>query len=175
MGDYYKHTGKVAGKAGYDFRDDLEVDHSAKGKYSSILFSQRAEKIIDNHNQSNPLFLYLPFQSVHSPLQAPQEYVDLYGSIQNEDRRVFLGMVTAMDDAVGAVIKSLKRAGMFDNTIIIFFSDNGGPVQNGANNWPLRGYKGTLWEGGTRTPAFIHGPGLSPRVEDRLFQHYLML
>ena len=173
--DYYDHTransGKMkrSGKMGYDFRDDMEVDPSAKGEYSSILFGKRAEKIIANHNQSNPLFLYLPFQSVHNPLQAPQEYVDMYRSVQNEDRRVFLGMVTAMDDAVGVVIRSLKQAGMFDNTIIIFFSDNGGAVKYGASNWPLRGQKSTLFEGGTRTPAFIHGPGLSPRVEERMF------
>ena len=163
--DYFDHTRS----SGYDFRDDMEVDQSAKGEYSSILFGKRSEKIIANHNQSKHLFLYLPFQSVHNPLQAPQEYVDMYESIQNKDRRVFLGMVTAMDDAVGVVVRSLKQAGMFDNTIIIFFSDNGGALKFGASNWPLRGQKSTLFEGGTRTPAFIYGPGISPRIEERMF------
>jgi len=167
--DYYNHTRTVGSHhTGYDFRDDMEVDESAKGMYSSILFSQRSDEIISNHDQSKPLFLYLPFQSVHGPIEAPQEYVDMYEDVPDEDRKIFLGMVTAMDDAVDVVIKSLKRAGMFENTIIIFFSDNGGAKGHG-NNWPLRGHKSSLWEGGTRTPAFIHGPGLSPRVEERMF------
>jgi len=167
--DYYNHTRTVGSHhTGYDFRDDMEVDETAKGVYSSILFSQRSDEIISNHDQSKPLFLYLPFQSVHGPIEAPQEYVDMYEDVPDEDRKIFLGMVTAMDDAVDVVVKSLKRAGMFENTIIIFFSDNGGAKGHG-NNWPLRGHKSSLWEGGTRTPAFIHGPGLSPRVEDRMF------
>ena len=61
--DYYQHTRTEAGHAGYDFRDDLRVDHSAKGVYSSVLFGKKSSQIIENHNQSNPLFLYLPFQS----------------------------------------------------------------------------------------------------------------
>jgi len=167
--DYYNHTrGEGKHVDGYDFRDDLEVDESAIGVYSSILFSKKSEEIISNHDQSKPLFLYLPFQSVHGPIEAPQEYVDMYEDVSDEHRRVYLGMITAMDDAVDVVVKSLKSAGMFNNTIIVFFSDNGGASGKG-NNWPLRGHKGTLWEGGTRTPAFIHGPGLSARTEERMF------
>ena len=169
---YYNHTRRFEGEDhigyGYDFRNDLEVDESARGVYSSILFSQQSDQIITNHDQSKPLFLYLPFQSVHGPNEAPQEYVDMYEDVSDEERRIYLGMVTAMDDAVDVVVKSLKTAGMFDNTIIAFFSDNGGAKGQG-NNWPLRGYKASLWEGGTRTPAFIHGPGLSPRTEERMF------
>jgi len=167
--DYYNHTRTFGGhQTGYDFRNDLEVDESARGVYSSILFSQQSDQIISNHDQSKPLFLYLPFQSVHGPIEAPQEYVDMYEDVSDEDRRIYLGMVTAMDDAVDVVVKSLKNAGMFDNTIIVFFSDNGGAKGHG-NNWPLRGHKASVWEGGTRTPAFIHGPGLSPRTEERMF------
>ena len=146
----------------------MEVDESAMGVYSSVLFSHQSDQIISNHDQSSPLFLYIPLPSVHGPIEAPQEYVDVYEDVQDEDRRVFLGMVTAMDDAVGVVVNSLKEAGMFDNTIIAFFSDNGGAKDHG-NNWPLRGHKSSVWEGGTRTPAFVHGPGLEPRVEERMF------
>ena len=167
--DYYQHTRSQAGHKGYDFRDDLRVDHSAKGVYSSVLFGKKSSQIIENHNQSNPLFLYLPFQSPHAPLQAPKEYVKMYKSVGDKDRREYLGMITAMDDAIGRVIESLKKANMFENTIIVFLSDNGARVGHGGNNWPLRGMKNGLWEGGTRTPAFIHGPGLSPRVEHRMF------
>lgn len=162
--DYYQHTRMD----GYDFRDDMEVDQAARGEYSSTLFSKRAKEIITSHDQSSPLFLYLPFQAVHGPLEAPQEYVDLYEEVPDDDRSVFLGMVTAMDDAVGVIVDSLKQSNMYDNTIIVFFSDNGGAKGHG-NNWPLRGHKSSLWEGGTRTPAFVRGPDLTPRVEEGIF------
>ena len=165
--DYYKHINQNFG--GYDFRDDLAVDYGAKGVYSSVLYEKRAVQLIESHDQSKPLFLYLAFQSPHSPLQAPEKYIKMYDDVEDKDRRVYLGMVTAMDDAVGGIIASLKRRKMFENTIIVFLSDNGGEVLKGASNWPLRGKKGRLWEGGTRTPAFIHGPGLHRRVEQNMF------
>ena len=167
--DYYNHTNKNAGPTGYDFREDLAVDYGARGVYSSVLFEKRAVNVIESHNQSKPLFLYLAFQSPHSPLQAPEEYIKMYDHVEDEERRVYLGMVTAMDDAVGGVVASLKKMKMFENTIILFLSDNGGNVWHGGSNWPLRGKKGRLWEGGTRTPAFIQGPGLHKKVEQNMF------
>ena len=91
--------------------------------------------------ENQPLFLYLPFQSVHSPLQAPEEYLQLYEEVEDEDRRTYLAMVTAMDDVVGNVTESLKEAGLYENSVIIWFSDNGGPLSFGASNFPLRGEK----------------------------------
>lgn len=66
------------------------------------------------------MFLYLSFQAPHSPLQAPQEYIDMYPDIQDEDRRVFSAMMTAMDDAIGTVVTSLKEKGMYDDTLVVF-------------------------------------------------------
>merc|ERR1711963_393899 len=170
--DYYLHTRSVGHDDGYDFRDDLKVDRSAEGNYSTELYGNRAAQIIRAHNQEKPLFLYLPFQAVHGPLQVPQKYEELYADVPDSHRQTYLGMVTAMDDAVGEVVAALKETDMFENTMIVFMSDNGGPTGHGghaANNWPLRGAKGSLWEGGTRTPAFIHQPGvLAPREEQGL-------
>ena len=78
-----------------------------------------------------------------------------------------------LDESVGRVVAALQTAGMLENSIIVFTTDNGGPAAgfdiNHASNWPLRGAKETLWEGGTRTPAFITAPSLlSPRVEQGL-------
>merc|ERR1712142_106148 len=74
-----------------------------------------------------------------------------------------------MDKAVGQVVTALKKSDMLANTVIVFMSDNGGPVNTGASNYPLRGSKGSLWEGGTRTPAFITGHNLGARIEERMF------
>merc|ERR1712106_1132235 len=69
-------------------------------------------------------------------------------------------MVLDMDLAVASIVRSLKENDLYNDTIIIFTSDNGGAISHGASNWPLRGTKGTLFEGGTRAPTFIHGPGV---------------
>ena len=71
-----------------------------------------------------------------------------------------LAMATAMDSAIGQVVAALKESGLYNDTLIVFTGDNGGQIFSGGNNWPLRGNKGTLWEGGTRVPGFIHAPFL---------------
>ena len=94
-------------------------------------------------------------QSIHAPDEAPASYVDRFRhTIPNSNRRTVAGMITALDDAVGAVVKALHSAGMAETTTIVFTTDNGGPAEgfdtNWASNWPLRGMKRTLWEGGVR-------------------------
>ena len=89
-------------------------------------------EIIENHDPNTPMFLYVPFQSVHGPLEVPKVYEDMYEHVNDEDRRKFLGMVTAMDDAVGNITQSLKTQGLYNNSVILWFSDNGGP----AAGWP---------------------------------------
>merc|ERR1719430_273939 len=92
-----------------------------------------AYPIIADHNPETPLFLYLPFQSVHGPLEAPEEYLDLYPDIEDPQRQLYLAMVTAMDDAVGQVVGALEEAGLYQDSVILFFSDNGGPVKGMAS------------------------------------------
>merc|ERR1712004_444399 len=113
MGDYYDHTYslKVKDKWGLDFHDGLDIAKEYYGQYSTEIFTTRAEKIIANHDTSQPLFMYLAHQAVHSgnpitPLEAPWKYVKQFNYIQDEKRRKFAGMVTAMDDSIGNVTRA---------------------------------------------------------------------
>lgn len=69
------------------------------------------EKIVKSHNPAQPLFLYMAFQNVHSPVQAPQQYVDKYQFIKNDLRRRYAGMVDILDEAVGNLTNTFKTAG----------------------------------------------------------------
>ena len=174
--------GPPANIPGYDFRSNSEVEAAAEGAYSTDLIGDRAASVILGHNATNPLFLYLPFQAPHDPLMVDAGFQELYADIPFVDRQKYLGMVSSLDAAVGRVVEALQMANMYDDTIILFLSDNGAPVggwpgvadhpmEYGGSNWPLRGGKLTMWEGGTRTPAFIHAPALLAAREEQAMVH----
>ena len=73
---------------------------------------------------TQPLFVYMPFQNVHEPHQAPQSYIDKYNEVNNTLRRATCAMVTAMDDAVQTVVSGYVRAGLWDDTVLVFTTDN---------------------------------------------------
>ena len=127
--------------------------------YSTHLVAKEACSLIEKHSPSKPLFLYVPFNGVHSPFQAPDQYTQAYPNLEG-NRRKLAGMLAAVDEAVAQIVASLKKTGMLENTLIVFSSDNGGPPP--GNNAPLRDFKATIYEGGTRAAAFAHWPGHVP-------------
>jgi len=163
--DHYKHASHGV-KDWY--RNNKPLDE--KG-YDNTLFGNEAARLIRERKADKPLFLYLAFTAPHSPFQAPEQYVKRYAHIKDEQRRLYAAMVTAMDDAVGHVLKALDEKGMREDTLIVFQSDNGGvrsamfagesKVGNNlpADNGPYREGKGTLYEGGTRVVGFMNWPG----------------
>ena len=115
--------------------------------------------MISSRDPSRPLFLYVPFNAVHSPLQAPKAAMEPYTSL-DKGRRLLAGMLASVDAAVGRIVDALDQAGIRDDTLIVFHGDNGGPKP--GSNGPLRDYKGSLYEGGIRTSAFVNWPGHVP-------------
>jgi arylsulfatase A-like enzyme len=127
-----------------------------------------AERAVDwlGKQKDKPWFLYVPFNAQHAPLQAPQKYLDRFGKIKKQDRRTFAAMMSAMDDAVGKILDKVRAMGEEENTLIFFLADNGGPTQSTtSNNKPLRGFKSTTWEGGTRVPFCVQWKGHIPEGE----------
>lgn len=178
---YFSHLmpwflpGPLQKKEKYDFRRQSSpncgegcstVELNADDHYSTHLLTAEATKIIESHDMSEPMFMYLAYQAVHGPDQVPSGYVLPYASTQDRYRRTFAGMLAALDEGVGNVTKALTEKGMWNNTFLVMTADNGGPtdmcMKTGTQNKPLRGGKCSIWEGGTRGTSFISG-GFIPK------------
>jgi arylsulfatase A-like enzyme len=127
--------------------------------YTTHLIAKEACKVITTGDSSKPLFLYVPFNGVHSPFQVPDSYLKPYAHLKG-NRQKLAGMLAAVDEAIGQIEAALKQAGRLENTLIVFSSDNGGPPP--GDNTPLRDFKGSIFEGGTRAAAFATWPGRIP-------------
>ena len=120
-----------------------------------------------DRNKAKPFFLYLAFNAVHTPMHATDERLKKFEGIQDNRRRTYAAMMWAMDESVGKLLAKLKEEKLDRNTLIFFFSDNGGPTMqgttvNGSVNAPLRGSKRTALEGGVRVPFFVTWPAKVP-------------
>jgi arylsulfatase A-like enzyme len=130
--------------------------------YTTEAFAREASTFIDKH-QANPWFVYLPFNAVHGPLESTEKYLSRFQHIEDNKRRTFAAMLSAMDDAVGSVLAKLRELKQEENTLIFFFSDNGGPTrQTTSSNGPLNGFKAQVWEGGIRVPFVAQWKGRLP-------------
>ncbi len=138
--------------------------------YLTDALTKEALDFIDR-NQKKPFFLYLAQHVPHVPLQAPRKYIERYRNVPDPGKRVYAAMVSALDDSVGAVVARLKEDGLYQNTVVIFLSDNGcaGYVNGACSNAPLSGFKRWQLEGGIRIPYIVSWPGHLPagRVDDR--------
>lgn len=142
------------------YRNDKTVDDTG---YLTDNLAREATAFIER-NRTKPFFLYLPFNAVHQPLQAPPQDVEKFHE-PKKDRNTYLAMLHRMDIAVGRVLDTLEQHRLSSNTLLFFFSDNGGAKANSAFNGILRDYKHSVYEGGLRVPFMTSWPAKFPQAE----------
>ncbi len=140
------------------------TDSQGHGGWSPDLEADRAIHHIQNRDPSKPMYLHLAFNSIHGPVSAPASLITKYQNlgVTSTSRRLICAAVDGMDQAMGRVLNALDTAGITNNTLIVWFGDNGGDETKGSLNDPLRGDKGDSYEGGLREPAGISFPGVLP-------------
>ena len=148
-------------------RNGVEVEED---EYLTDELSHDAVRFVNEASKKDkPFFLYLAYNAPHTPLEAKAEDMEKFSNIKDKDRRTYAAMVYAVDRGVGELVEALKATNQYDNTLIVFLSDNGGRTDKGANNYPLRGVKGDTYEGGFRVPMFFHWPNHVPA--GKKFEH----
>ena len=171
--DYYSHRfywGEPRTVNYHDlWRDRTEIFED--GQYSTELFAREAVQFVRDH-RSQPFFLYCAFNAPHYPMHAPRRYVERFPNLDPE-RRTYAAMIAAVDDAVGAVVRTLREQHQLEDTLIFFTADNGATreARAGLNQRPasagdngrFRGFKFSAFDGGMHVPMIQHWDGVIPK------------
>lgn len=162
-----------------DLRENTEPVRNQDGIHTTYVLNSAATRIIKQHDSSEPMFLYYPVANVHSPIAVPDGMVDAtegalgqcIENIVNPPRKIYAALTFLLDEAIDNMTRAMQDSGLYENSVIIVASDNGAdPLQQNksaggsGSNYPLRGMKGYMFDGGVRVPAFVHSPLLPPSV-----------
>ena len=148
-------------KAPQPFHSTIMRDKSPliEPEYLTDAIARETVKFI-GANKDKPFFAYVPFNAVHTPIEASKKYQDRFPDESDPTQRDYYAMTSALDDAVGSIVAAIDKNGLAENTMVIFVNDNGGPIYTGIqSNGPLKLGKLFLFEGGIRVPMVIKLPG----------------
>jgi len=152
----------------FPYLPPTDMDRNGKKEketaYATAAFSREAVKFIRKHS-NKPFFLYLPYNAPHGPLQATEALLERVAHIKGQTQRTYAAMTLAIDDGVGAIVKTMKEKGLEEKTLIFFISDNGATKKYGSNigsNLPHRAFKGSVFDGGIRVPFIASWKGKIP-------------
>lgn len=157
MDDYYTHL-----RNNINFMRRNKDIISPEGHATDLFTNWAVDYIKSQENKQDPFFLYLAYTAPHTPLQPREDWLKKIKQRElgiSDTRARLIALIEHMDDGIGKLIHELKISGKYDNTLIIFLSDNGGKLENEANNGNIRGGKGSFYEGGVRVPAIFVWPG----------------
>lgn len=148
-----KHAIKRNGKPVESFSSDYLTD----------FFTDEVLRNLDQFSEGDaPWFVFASYNAPHGPMHATEKDLSRFAGIADEKRRTYAAMMFALDRGIGRIRDWLDENGALENTLIVFFSDNGGATSNASWNGPLSGAKGTLREGGVRVPMIWSWPGSLP-------------
>ncbi|MBS2211380.1 sulfatase [Carboxylicivirga mesophila] len=162
-----KFFGFIDGASGYYINDNSQGKLlnglrpvESEDEYLTNAFGREACLFIErNADRNKPFLLYVPFNAPHGPFEVPDEYKSKFSDVKDEKRQTFLAMINCMDENVGKIMTTLKNKGIEEETLIFFYSDNGGECER-ADNTPLRACKGSIYEGGIRVPFCMQWKGV---------------
>lgn len=166
---------------------DFWLDHgpanalNSSGAWLDHMTLQKTLADIDQHDPSAPLLLFHAFASCHTPLDPPAGMLEEYASIQDYTRKAYVTMTSFVDSATGRIVGALKRKGMWENTFLVFSTDNGGPtypgsndkIDGGASNTPLKGSKTGSFEGGIRISSYVSGGLIPEKMRGKVLEDYI--
>ena len=193
---YYSHYGMD-----FNYKNSIDLrlgeeEYDEPNVYSLEIYTNRIiqllksegnkQKLFKPEDKQEPFFMYVAWQGSHNPSEAPDEYADMYSrdgasddtsddpqAITPQSRQYFQAQTTLTDAMFEKIVVQLKDSGLWQNTLVVFASDNGAAYGYGDNS-PLRGAKFTLWEGGVRVPAFITGGYLPKEKRGTVFDQHAM-
>ncbi|MCA9054381.1 MAG: sulfatase-like hydrolase/transferase, partial [Planctomycetaceae bacterium] len=157
MDDYYNHRRH---DINYMRRETEEID--PEGHATDLFTAWACDYLQSRLEQKQPFFLYLAYNAPHTPIQPPEDWLAKVRDREpgiTEQRAKLVALIEHLDDGVGQVLKCLEATGQQDNTIVVFSSDNGGQIEVGANNGPLRDGKQSMYEGGLKVCTSVRWPG----------------